>query len=106
MNNSPIYMIMVFEKIKDDHGLIDLGDRDVIGYFHEFSKAEEIVLNNCCDINETIYDYAVIETIYPGIYKYDNSRSFYKYNLNGDSYKKINEPDLLKKILGFSLRTK
>ena len=90
----PIYLITVFERIELKDGFVDLGDRRSVGFRHSFDVAEKTVLENRCDINETIYDYAAIEMIYPGLYQYAESedRSFYKFNYIRGLYEPIDEP--------------
>lgn len=55
------------------------------------------------DINETIYDYAVIEKIGPGLYPYCINRWFYKFNYKDDAYECIIEPDCISKNSTFAL---
>ena len=90
----PIYLITTFERIALKDGFVDLGDRRSVGFRHSFDIAEKTVLENRCDINETIYDYAVIEKLYPGLYQYaeGEDRSFYKFNYNIKLYEPIDEP--------------
>lgn len=94
----PIYLITTFESIGFKDGFVDLGDRRSVGFRYTFDCAEQTVLENRCDINETIYDYAVIETIYPGLYQYADGedRKFYKFNYDTKMYEQINEPFELK----------
>ena len=94
----PIYLITTFERIALNNGFVDLGDRRSVGFRYSFEIAEDTVLENRCDINETIYDYAVIEKLYPGLYQYaeGEDRSFYKFNYNTNLYEPIEEPFELK----------
>ena len=43
-------------------------DQRCFGYFETFEEAEKAVLNNRCDIWETIHEYVVIEKIEDGIH--------------------------------------
>ena len=38
-------------------------DRRCVGYFDNFNEAEHVIINNICDLNETIYNYGLIENI-------------------------------------------
>ncbi|MCI8397739.1 MAG: hypothetical protein HFJ52_09125 [Clostridia bacterium] len=76
-------------------------DKRCVGYFKTFEEAENIVLNNIGDINETIYDYAIIENIPEGLYQYDQNASWYQWN-NG-KYEKINKPDVYNHLVGWAI---
>ena len=62
------------------------------GYFQTFGEAEEAVLNNYCDIWETIYEYAVIEKVRDGIHQIDLEPIWYKWNLEKECYEKTEKP--------------
>lgn len=62
------------------------------GYFQTFEEAEEAVLNNYCDIWETIYEYAVIEKVRDGIHQIDLEPMWYKWNLEKECYEKTEKP--------------
>ena len=80
------------------------GDTRCVGYFSTFKKAEEIILDNACDIWETCYDYAVIENIEEGLYQYDHDAVWYKWNDLNEKYEKIEEkPEQYKKLIGFAI---
>lgn len=76
-------------------------DTRCVGYFKTFEEAENIILNNVGDINETIYDYAVIENIPEGLYQYDQNASWYKWN-NG-RYEKTNKLDVYNHLVGWAI---
>lgn len=57
-----IYMVTTFTKMeKDDLGWPDTGSSNFIGWFSTERRARKFVINNECDIWETIYDYTLIE---------------------------------------------
>lgn len=80
-----------------------LGYTRCIGYFETFEKAEHIVLNNVGDIEETIYNYCVIENIPDGIYQYDQNAKWYKFNKLDEVYKPCEKPKELNHLVGFSI---
>jgi hypothetical protein len=49
-----------------------------VGWFKDFNEAEKAVLNNTTDLYETCHNYAVIETLPPGIKKIPLQKTFYK----------------------------
>lgn len=101
----PIYTIGTFEefkKIGSGEEIYPLGMR-VVGFYTDKTKAEDTVINNVCDLWETIYDYAVIERIDEGIYKSTHERQFYKYNMDLRKYESIEEPKELKHFAGFTM---
>ena len=66
-------------------------------WYDSFEKAEECVLNNIGDINETIYDWVIIEK-----YEFNTTNSvatkrwFYKFNESTEKYEKAEEPEFCK----------
>lgn len=74
-----------------------------VGWYSEFKDAYSSVLGNSCDINETCYDYALIEECDEGLYKPANKRWWFKYNHEKDQYFQINEPDFIKGFCGFTI---
>lgn len=86
-------------QIKDEQ----LGYTRCIGYFETFEKAEYIVLNNVGDIEETIYNYCVIENIPDGIYQYDQNAKWYKFDNLNEVYKPCEKPKELNHLVGFGI---
>ena len=80
-----------------------LGYTRCIGYFKTFEKAKHIVLNNVGDIEETIYNYCVIENIPDGIYQYDQNAKWYKFNDLDEVYKPCEKPKELNHLIGFGI---
>lgn len=80
-----------------------LGDKRCIGYFETFDEAENIVLNNIGDIEETIYNYCVIENIPAGLYQYDQNAKWYKFNNVEEVYEPCEKPKELKHYVGFGI---
>lgn len=80
-----------------------LGYTRCIGYFETLEKAEYIVLNNVGDIEETIYNYCVIENIPDGIYQYDQNAKWYKFNELDEVYKPCDKPKELNHLVGFGI---
>ncbi len=109
INTTPIYTIVVCTKLqelvykkteadgtvlKKPSGFIDYGERDEVGFFHEKENAFDAVKGNACDINETCYEYAIVEEVKPGIYSSTHNRWFFKYNRDRDEYVQIAAPQL------------
>jgi len=102
-----MYFVTTFEQLNYDEFGWKFGTTRTIGYFKFLEDAQHIVINNECDICETIYDYAIIEKIesdrlYPevifqelykvkNITKIENSKEVY--NIDGLSYEKIEIPE-------------
>ena len=78
-------------------------DRRCVGYFKSFEEAERIVLNNIGDIEETIYNYCVIENIPEGIYQYDQNAKWYKFDDLVEMYKPCEPPEELHNVVGFGI---
>lgn len=100
-----IFNILVFEKLeprKDGLGA-DMGSERVWGFYHRFDWAEGAVINNVTDINETCYNYALIEEVEEGIATCAKNRWFYKFNKTTKKYEKIEEPECFKRVFGFTM---
>ena len=101
-----IYTITTLEKVETDkNGWFEHGDSRVVGYYMDLDTAKEAVMNNACDINETVYDYAVIEKVKEGIFHPSNKALWFKYDKETDSYKPIDTPKEAKNACacGFSI---
>ena len=85
-------------------GALAAGKRTV-GYYEKFEEAEDVVLNNICDIcEEGYYHFAVIEEVEPGIYMVPRTEIWYKWNREKGQYENIIEkPDRFKQIAGWSM---
>ena len=85
---------------------IDSRDDDMrcVGYYSTFEKAEEAVLDNACDINETCYNYVVIENVGEGLYQYDQDAIWYQWDDLNEEYKRMErKPDKYKNQVGFGI---
>lgn len=115
MKTDKIYMIMVCTKLEEyiikntkDNGEIvekksgfpDFGDSNTVGFFYEKEKALDAVHNNAGDINETIYDYAIVEEVEPGLYPCSTVRWLYKFDYKTKQYNPIEEPEILSHMCG------
>ena len=80
-------------------------DTRCVGYYSDFKKAEDCVLDNIFDIHETCYDYAVIENIPEGLYHYDENPIWFEWDEITKRYKRINFPPkfIEKGFVGFSI---
>ena len=93
-----IYAITCFSKLEEENGWPKFGAMAFMGWFSDRKKAISAVKVNACDINETIYNYAVIEEIEEGLYAYPRKRWLFKYSKTDDRYYGIEEPSFLKHI--------
>lgn len=87
-----MYFITCFTKINTNEYGLNIGLSRTFGYFEKYEDAHQALRINCCDMFETIYHYAVVEHIEPGIYSIADKRWFYKYDKEKDGYCPIEEP--------------
>ena len=81
-----------------------IDDTRCVGYFKTFKEAEDIVLNNTCDIWETCYDLVIIENIPEGLYQYDLDAKWYKWNDKDKQYEKLDtKPKMYESQIGFAI---
>lgn len=86
----PTYFISCCTKdgsTKDKLGFPDFGSYRTFGFYYDLDEARTALNENRCDLRECLYDYAVIEKLYPKIhplcfepddiewYKYDEDRT-------------------------------
>jgi two-component SAPR family response regulator len=79
-----MYFITTIEKTEN---LFDsFQNQRTVGFFENLDRAVDIVKNNRCDINETIYDYAVIEYLTDGLYPVAELVELYKFDHDKNEY--------------------
>lgn len=98
MNLKPIFTITTI----DDKPPGDRRSR-CIGYYHEYDAAEEIVIDNGGDMWETIYTYAVIEKVFPGLYSHDTDPKWFKHDIPTGKYIKLDDNPLDKNVCGYGI---
>lgn len=104
MEHNKIYTILVFTRLEEDkHGWPEFGSERIVGYYTDKDKAFNAVIGNACDINETCYDYALIEEVEEGLYNAAFNRWIFKYNKDADKYEQIEELDFMKHFSGFTI---
>jgi hypothetical protein len=77
-----IYFVTTLEDLYDSYSF-----KRTVGYYCNIEDAKYVVENNVCDINETCYDYAVIEEIEEGMYPRVEQQLFYKFDYFDKKYK-------------------
>ena len=76
----------------------------VVGYSHDFDKAEEWVKDNVMDINEDgYYPFVVIEPMPEGIYVHPEKEFWYRYCEGSDTYESCDKPDRYKHTIAWSM---
>lgn len=85
-----MYFITVFTQyILTEYGPPDIGSMRTVGYYTNKKDAIDSVRENCCDIFEFTYTYAVVEYIAPGLYNPATERWFFKWNEETNQYDPI-----------------
>jgi hypothetical protein len=85
-----MYFITVFSQYTlSEWGIPDIGSARTVGYYDNKKDAIDSVLENCCDIFEATYTYAVVEYIEPGLYNPATERWFFKWNTQINQYEPI-----------------
>lgn len=74
-----------------------------VGWFNDYDEAEKIVLENQCDLWETIYDYAVIDWIPKGLYQSDGGYFWFKFNIETSKYELVDCPKGFENIIGIGI---
>lgn len=109
MNNNeekiPVnYFITCFNRVGlDKNQWLDIGCSRTFGYYEDYLTAEKALNENWCDMHETIYNYAVVEAIEPGIHPYPKERNFFKYDREKGGFFRIPEPEEFKGFCNIAL---
>lgn len=76
-----------------------------VGYYANEQDAIDAVTYNACDLNEAgYYPYAIIENVEEGLYQYDQSPIWFKYNEDTEEYEKSDRPDFIpSNYVGFGI---
>lgn len=75
----------------------------VVGYFSKYEDALEVVFKNYGDIYEAgYYPYALIENVPEGLYKYDMTPQWFKWNIDY-GYQPCDTPEEYKNMVGFGV---
>lgn len=98
-----IYTILIFTKLEKDKYGPDFGCERLVGYYTDKDSAFAAVINNSCDINETCYNYALIEEVEEGLYNPAFNRWWFKFNYDRGEYEQIDEPDVVNHYCGFTI---
>ena len=83
---NPIFLVTTLEKDGselDKYKFPDYGASRTVGFFPEIEDARAAVKSNCGDIHEYLYNFVVIEKMYPGFYPCcidDNDFEWYRFN--------------------------
>ena len=92
-----IYTVTTIEKLDQTNDLYtDTGYTRTIGWYTKEDRAKSIVIRNGCDMNETIYDYAVVEELGEGLYPNASQRWLFKFNRSTRMYEEIEEIEELR----------
>ena len=104
----PIFEIMVLEHAnKEDiypsgthSGFPDMGATDTPGFYHDIDHAYDAIVNNMCDIRETVYDAAFLLCRFPGLYQHAGKdlRMYFVYNKETCRYEQKEEPEIFAHI--------
>lgn len=87
-----IYTITVISSIEcKDNQLPELGITRTVGFYVNKTNAVAAVTANCCNINEYVYNYALIERIDEGLYSCSSKqdRMLFRFNDNTKQYEEI-----------------
>ncbi len=100
-----IYAVMVMTDLTYDGNAKcpEFGSSRLVGWYPEFEVANSAVTGNVCDINETCYQYALIEECEVGLYHPAYKRWWYEYDREKEEYVQIDEPDFIKGFCGFTI---
>ena len=80
-----------------------LSDSRCWGYYSKYEWCVEDLHTNNTDMAECYYNYAVIEEIPEGISMYPKNRQFFQYDIFGEGFFEILEPEWAKHFCNFAI---
>lgn len=100
LNNGtkPMFFITCLENNgseKNKYGWPDFGSMRTFGFYTDLEDARKALNENYCDMRECVYDYAIIEKIYPGIHPWivsDTDTEWYQYDESRKGFFLIDNP--------------
>ena len=103
MDNKEYYFITVFEKVdKDELGWPDMGCDRCWGFYADKETALRALHENWTDMNETCYNYAVLEGYTEGISHTTGYEQWFKFDKEKDGYFEIEKPEETKPMSGWA----
>lgn len=97
-----IFLVTTFQTINDEVPPT-FGERRCVGWFDNFNEAENAILNNFEDMHNSMYKYAIIEEMDPGILAVDNINKRCLYKWQNNKYEKIEIPKCLECVSNFGI---
>lgn len=75
-----------------------------VGYYNDKNDAIKVLNDNFGDLYECgYYNFAVIEKVEEGIYRYDSNPIWFKWNKKKEGFFKTKKPACTKSLVGFCM---
>ena len=98
------FFITVMERVDtDDLGWADTGDSRCWGFYRDKDTALRALHENWTDMEETIYEYAVLEGYTEGISHLTGYKQFFKFDIQRNGYFEIDLPKGYEHFAGFGI---
>lgn len=92
----PIYEVLVYSHPwrLDEHGLLDFGSEERVGFYYEKNMAIQAVEENWCDLQDHYAHAAMIKEIAPGLYPLIHRTKcwYYIWNPQEEKFEKAEVP--------------
>ena len=98
-----MYFITCMTKCEEINGFFNGGSLRCFGYKETLEKAEQALNENCCDMHEYIYQYAVIEKLGPYIHPEVEEEYWFKYDKEKDGFFRIEKPEATHHTCNYAL---
>lgn len=94
MEDKVYYFITVFERFEADGFWPDTGCSRTWGFYSDKETAIQALHENWTDMEETVYEYAVLEGFYEGISHGSGYEQWFKFDCERDGYFEIDKPKI------------
>lgn len=92
----PIYEVLVYSHPwrLDEHGLIDFGSEERVGFYYEKNTAIQAVEKNWCNLQDHYARAAAIREVKPGLYQYPpfSTYLYYLWNTKSQQWERAEVP--------------
>ena len=99
-----MFFITCFEQCqKNELGWFDGGNERTFGFFDNLETCKQALRENWCDMNETIYNFAVIEYIPQGIHPKAREIAWFHWDKERDGFFECEKPNATNHIVNHAL---
>ena len=99
-----MFFITCFSKCENnEQGDLDFGDTRTFGYFDILETCKQALNENCCDMHEGLYEFAVIENIGQGIHPRAKEIAWFRWDVEKWGFFEIQKSECTEVYCNYAL---